>query len=200
MVTHDLQIKTEEARHRIKVMRMRGEGSFASALIGAKSVGDLASRKFLYERIAAKDHKLFTDVKQLRELVVTKKKRQDQLVQQVAGLIVKQKNQAAEPQRNERGSASSACPASREGGRYQEGTRPTGRRGKPGGSHHRSLHARHEEHRRARQTHWAAAYACCGRASGQRLRDADAPDPSLSAHAQGRRHRRSNGNSDSRRC
>ncbi len=93
VVTHDLQIKIEEARHRIKVMRMRGEGSFASALIGAKSVGDLASRKFLYERIAAKDHKLFTDVKQLRESVVTKKKRQDQLVQQVAGLIVQQKNQ-----------------------------------------------------------------------------------------------------------
>lgn len=93
VVTHDLQIKTQEARHRIKVMRMRGEGSFASALIGAKSVGDLASRKFLYERIAAKDHKLFTDVKELREAVATKKRRQDQLVQQVAGLIVQQKNQ-----------------------------------------------------------------------------------------------------------
>ncbi len=93
IATHNLQLKTTEARHRIKVMRMRGEGSFASALVGAKSVGDLASRKFLYERIAAKDHKLFTDVRELKTAVATKKSRQDQLVKQIAGLITDQKVQ-----------------------------------------------------------------------------------------------------------
>lgn len=96
VVSHDLQVKLAEAQHRIKAMRMRGEGSFASVLVGVRSVGELASRKFLYERIAARDHKLFTEVKTLRAAVATRKARQDQLVKQVAGLLVDQKNQQHE--------------------------------------------------------------------------------------------------------
>ena len=91
VVSRELQMKQKEAQNRLKVMRMKGEGTFLSAVIGTQSVGDLASRKFLFERIAKKDHELFFKVRDLRSAVATKKKRQDQLVGEVAGLLTRQK-------------------------------------------------------------------------------------------------------------
>lgn len=95
VATHELQLKQVEAQNRLKVMRMKGEGTFLSAVIGAQSVGDLASRKFLFERIAKKDHELFTRVRDLRASIAAKKKRQDELVVEVAGLLTRQKSNQA---------------------------------------------------------------------------------------------------------
>lgn len=95
VATRELQLKQKEAQNRLKVMRMKGEGTFLSAVIGAESVGDLASRKFLFERIAMKDHELFTKVRSLRSSIANKKKRQDQLVGEVAGLLTRQKSNQA---------------------------------------------------------------------------------------------------------
>ncbi len=96
VVSHELQLRTQEARARLKAMRMKGRGTIVSAIIGSKSVGDLASRKFLFERIARKDRQLFDDVSRLRNSVASKKRRQDELVREVAGLLVKQKTQQSD--------------------------------------------------------------------------------------------------------
>lgn len=93
VATHELQLRTREAQHRLKVMRMKGQGTFVSAVMGARSVGDLASRKFLFERIAQRDHDLFTQVRSLRASIQGKKNRQDQLVGEIASLKERQKAQ-----------------------------------------------------------------------------------------------------------
>ena len=96
VATHQLQERTEEARHRLKMMRMKGQSSFISALVGSRSVGELASRRYLFERIAMKDRALFTEVKELREEVESKVVRQTALVKETTNLLGRQKTQKYE--------------------------------------------------------------------------------------------------------
>ena len=108
----ELQVTTaklEETRgqvaKRLRHMYVHGDASAVSALVGTKTVGDVASRRFLMQMIAKKDRKLFTEYQDLRDLVANRKKRQDQLVGQIRDLAQRQKSQQNELQdvRDEKG-------------------------------------------------------------------------------------------------
>lgn len=76
---------------RLKHMYIKGDASVLTAFMGASSVGDVASRKFLFERIAAKDHEIFDNYRRLREEEARRKKNADDQVAKVAQLEKKQK-------------------------------------------------------------------------------------------------------------
>ena len=97
-VTAELSKKTQELRTRLRQIYVRGEGSLASVISGSASLGDLASRQYVFERIARKDRSLFDDVQQLRKRVVSRKRRADQLVVEIRGLLDRQKTQQASMQ------------------------------------------------------------------------------------------------------
>lgn len=92
----DLEAKRLEARSRIRAMYINGNASLASALVGVKSLGDVASRKYLLQTIAERDKKLFDSVADLCERVERQKKQQDQVVRRIGGLLVSQKEQQNE--------------------------------------------------------------------------------------------------------
>lgn len=88
-----LKSRTEEARRRLRVMRTRGQASLLSALTGSRNMGELASRRYLFERVAKKDRELFDEVKELQAKVTQRKQRQDATVKHVASLLNRQKSQ-----------------------------------------------------------------------------------------------------------
>lgn len=75
---------------RLKSMYMEGSGSYLAALVGTESVGDMVSRRYVMERITEQDHALFTQYRQLRQEIATKKRRQDELVVEIGGLARRQ--------------------------------------------------------------------------------------------------------------
>lgn len=86
----------EQARVRLRAMGKQGPSNLLVAFVTARSVGDLAERKDLMERIARKDHELFERVKCLQALVASHKRRQDALVRRVASLARRQDAQRTE--------------------------------------------------------------------------------------------------------
>lgn len=88
-----LIVQREQLRRRLRTMYMRGDASFISALAGVDSVGELASRKYLLERIAAKDRSLFNGVVELREGISSRKRRADELVVRIDKLAKQQQAQ-----------------------------------------------------------------------------------------------------------
>ncbi len=103
--TAKLEATRVQVANRLRHMYVHGNASFISALVGTKSVGEVASRRFLMQMIAKKDRQLFTDYQNLRNLVATRKKRQDELVVRIRGLAKKQADQESELQdtRDEKG-------------------------------------------------------------------------------------------------
>jgi len=93
--TKRFEVTKEEVRKRLRWMYVHGEDSGLSVLTGATSTGDIASRAYLMERIAKKDRELFSNFKKQREEVAAKKRRQDQLVVEIRGLVDTQKHQHA---------------------------------------------------------------------------------------------------------
>lgn len=93
IATQKLAASSEQVRVRIKRIYMQGDAQVVSALIGNMSVGEIATRKFLFERIAEKDHKIFTEFKKQRSEVAERKKHLDEIVTQVANLAGQQKSQ-----------------------------------------------------------------------------------------------------------
>lgn len=91
-----LVAKKAEVQKRIRDMYMYGDVSLASALVSAKSLGDLGSEKFIFRRIADRDHQMFAEYKSLIATVAAKKSRADRLVVQVAGLMKRQKEKQYE--------------------------------------------------------------------------------------------------------
>jgi len=92
----DFEIKSEDARQRLKYTRMYGRVSFASAIVGAKNVSDLASRTFVFRRIAAQDRKLFEEVRALMNEIEAKKIRSEEVIDEISGLLVEQRDAHAE--------------------------------------------------------------------------------------------------------
>ena len=86
----------DQVRLRLRHMYVHGNTSPVSALVGTKSVGDVASRRFLLQMIAKRDRQLFTDYQRLRDLVANRKKRQDQLVTRISSLVARQAEQQDE--------------------------------------------------------------------------------------------------------
>lgn len=91
--TQRLDIRREQVRQRLRRMYIRGEASYLSALAGSATTGDLASRKFLQDRIARADRELFEDFVSLREGVAVKLNRQRSLTQEIGSLVNEQRGQ-----------------------------------------------------------------------------------------------------------
>jgi murein DD-endopeptidase MepM/ murein hydrolase activator NlpD len=92
----ELTEKSAVAKERLRYIRMRGEAGVISAFLGASSIRDLAGRRFVYSRIANRDRDLFEDVRKLRDTLVVKKKRTDQLVVEVHDLLSETRAQHAQ--------------------------------------------------------------------------------------------------------
>jgi murein DD-endopeptidase MepM/ murein hydrolase activator NlpD len=104
-VSKRLAVKREEVRHRLKLIYVRGDAGVVAALGTSQSVGQFASRRYAFERIAHKDRQLFDEVKELQGQVQNRKKRADQLVREISGLKQNQEEQQSELQdtREEKG-------------------------------------------------------------------------------------------------
>jgi murein DD-endopeptidase MepM/ murein hydrolase activator NlpD len=100
-----LNIKREQVRQRLRHMYVHSNTSSISALVGTKSVGEIASRRFLLQMIAKRDRELFADYQRLRDEVANHKRKQDALVVRISGLVREQANQQDELQstRDEKG-------------------------------------------------------------------------------------------------
>lgn len=92
----ELTEKSAVAKERLRYIRMKGQVGVISALVGTSSIRELAGRRFVYSRIADRDRDLFEDVRKLRDTLVVKKKRTDQLVVEVRDLLVTTRAQHAE--------------------------------------------------------------------------------------------------------
>jgi murein DD-endopeptidase MepM/ murein hydrolase activator NlpD len=103
--TSRLDATREQVRKRLRHMYVHGNTSSVSALVGTKSVGDIASRRFLLQMIAKKDRQLFADYQKLRDQVANRKRRQDELVVRISALVRQQASQEEQLQdtRDEKG-------------------------------------------------------------------------------------------------
>jgi murein DD-endopeptidase MepM/ murein hydrolase activator NlpD len=88
-----LELRKEQVRQRLRRMYVRGESTFLSVLAGTESTGDLASRKYLFDRIAAKDRSVFEGYRQLRDTVSERLDEQQTLTVQIDDLKRRQEGQ-----------------------------------------------------------------------------------------------------------
>jgi murein DD-endopeptidase MepM/ murein hydrolase activator NlpD len=87
--------KTLLGRRLRSIYMSRGETGL-SVLIGARSMGEFASRKSFTERIAKRDRELLISVRTLRDSVAAKKRKKDQTVERVKKLHRDQTAQSAQ--------------------------------------------------------------------------------------------------------
>jgi murein DD-endopeptidase MepM/ murein hydrolase activator NlpD len=76
----------EQVRRRLRYMYMHEGESVLTAFVGAKSVGEIASRKMVLQAIAEKDRSLFNEYRRLQARIDDRKHRQDQVVLRIADL------------------------------------------------------------------------------------------------------------------
>lgn len=91
-----LELKKGEMAKRLRQEYMRAGGSVVMSLVKSESLGEMASRRALMEMVSRKDRELFDEVKTLREEVAIRKRRQDQLVQEVGQLAARQREEQAD--------------------------------------------------------------------------------------------------------
>lgn len=72
--------QSELVQARMRQIYVQPEGTAIGALLSSKDLGDLASRKAIFNRIAEQDADLFTEFKAKRDEVDKKKKRQEELI------------------------------------------------------------------------------------------------------------------------
>lgn len=89
--TAAFNLKKEQVKTRLKSMYKAQDSSNVLSLISSRSLGELAARKSLLERVARRDRELFDELNSLREEVKKRKIRQDNLVGEIASLIHSQK-------------------------------------------------------------------------------------------------------------
>ena len=94
--TKALEAARERARARLRAIAKQGDANVLVAFADAKSVGELAERKDLMERIARKDHALFDRVKALRAEVGATKRAKDEAVVRVASLARRERDQQSD--------------------------------------------------------------------------------------------------------
>lgn len=85
-------------KKRLRSIYAQGESSSLSLIVGTQSIGDLATRQALVERIADRDREMFTKVKTLRDVILAKKKEQDRIVAKIADLNASHKAKVEELQ------------------------------------------------------------------------------------------------------
>ncbi len=91
--TQRLDETRERVRQRLKRMYMQGDSTLLTALVGSESVGDIASRQVLFQRIADKDREMFNDYRRLKLQVAEHKTKIDALVHRVTQLQESQRQQ-----------------------------------------------------------------------------------------------------------
>lgn len=84
--TENMAKSKEQVRGRLKSIYMRGSSSPISVFVGTKDAGEVASRAYLMQAIAKKDRETFDEYTRLQELVTAKKKRADELVEEISRL------------------------------------------------------------------------------------------------------------------
>lgn len=94
--TADLDATREKVRKRLRQLYMQGEGTAVSILIGSSSAGDLASREYMVRRIADGDRRLFEQYRRLRAETESRKRKQDEVVHRINGLLRNQESQQAD--------------------------------------------------------------------------------------------------------
>ncbi len=97
--TRKLDAVKEKVAKRLRAMYVQGEVAPISILAESKSVSDLAARKALLQRIASRDRELFSEVRVLRDSVLSKKQQSDLNVARIAELVKKQQQEMKELQR-----------------------------------------------------------------------------------------------------
>lgn len=88
-----LQNLRDQVRLHMKALYVRGEGKAVSAVLGVGNLGELASRRYVYERVASHDRAVFSEYRELTERIESDKKRADALVVRIAGLKRDQERQ-----------------------------------------------------------------------------------------------------------
>lgn len=80
-----------QLRSRLRAMYMAPTENAVNALVQSESLGDLAVRKTVLERIAEEDRELFESVRTQTAQIKQKKARQDLVVQRIAELVSRQR-------------------------------------------------------------------------------------------------------------
>lgn len=83
------QIMVED---RLRQMYQQSEHSVLTVLVGADSIGDLANRKALLERIAKRDRDLFESFKKLKEEISQNKAEEEDVIRSISRLKNKQES------------------------------------------------------------------------------------------------------------
>lgn len=91
--TADLMTARERARARLRAIGKGSDANLLAAFVTSRSVGDLSDRKDTMERIARRDHEIFTRVKLLQRMVTERKRAQDAAVSRVAALESRERAQ-----------------------------------------------------------------------------------------------------------
>lgn len=84
--TKKLESTRIQVAKRLRWMYVHGDASLIDAIVGSESIGQLASRSFLLQRIANADRELFDRFKTEQREVSIKKAHIDRLVVEIAGL------------------------------------------------------------------------------------------------------------------
>ncbi len=96
MAQAELKVKENQLSKRLRSIYMQKAESPVSALMASRSLGDLAVRKSVLERVALADRTLFEEFRVKAASVATKKKRQDEVVRKIAQLVDRQKDYKSE--------------------------------------------------------------------------------------------------------
>lgn len=88
-----LKATKKQVENRLRNLYIQGDANALTALVGTTSVGDIATRKFLFERIAERDREVFERFKQLKKEVAEQKVKADSLVRRVEMLKGRQQRQ-----------------------------------------------------------------------------------------------------------
>jgi murein DD-endopeptidase MepM/ murein hydrolase activator NlpD len=78
---------------RLRRMYVSGNTSFISAVVGTRTVGELATQKYRYQSIAQEDRRIFEEYKELQAKVREQKTRTDELVKRIDRLASNQRAQ-----------------------------------------------------------------------------------------------------------
>ncbi|MBS1716941.1 MAG: peptidoglycan DD-metalloendopeptidase family protein [Armatimonadetes bacterium] len=96
----ETQKKLEGAKgmvvRRFRTMYKSQSPTMLSAIMGAQSVGDIASRQLLFQKVSEKDHQVFSNYRELSVLAKIRQDRVTDLVKHTQSLAEEQKQQEAD--------------------------------------------------------------------------------------------------------
>ncbi|HEY0867247.1 MAG TPA: hypothetical protein VGE01_07710, partial [Fimbriimonas sp.] len=93
---HRLDETREQLRRRLRAIYEEGDGSYLTVLTGSQSLGDLAVRADMMQRIAEHDRELFDRYVGLKQAVTSRKRQQDHVVREIGRLAVHHRRKASE--------------------------------------------------------------------------------------------------------